>query len=155
MHHFCPHWPVFAFPETLIQAEKEIDIDLYLLLGEISKKVEPGSAGVSYPKWYDIKGDVWDCQKICVRFRLLSMFFFLWAPLKELSTFFGLETLHKIHSVQVYYCKRISKSSDVGLIVLLCIIEKKWQCWLLNKKMQCYSWKMWKKENRNAVSLHT
>ncbi len=65
--------------------------------------------------------------------------FLLWDLSRELSTCCGLETLHHIHSVQVY-CARICKSSNVVFIVLICIIkQKKQDGWLIKNNFNLYS----------------
>ncbi len=64
---------------------------------------------------------------------------------------------HSIHSVQVY-CTKKSKNSNVGFIVLICILikmammsieEKK----ILFSKSQCKRWKMGKRNKNRSVHV--
>ncbi len=71
----------------------------------VSTVLEPLS-----PKWFDIHVGEWDSLED------LNFFLFCWALQDSYLPVVRLETLHTIHTVQVYYT-RISKSSNVDFTV--------------------------------------
>jgi hypothetical protein len=84
-----------------------------------------GSQGpFSLSKWLDTEVGVWYSLQDLYWVWIISVFCFLLALQESYLPIVGLETLHAKHSVQVYFTT-ISISSNVRLIVLLCIIEQK------------------------------